>query len=149
MSDLDLDTDEVLNPELAHYDIGFQEGLKESARTQFLEGKEYGYQTGFQRFIIIGYLKGLLRYWQKSIDNYDSKSLSTHLEQLQKLLDSVTYENNEEDVDNYEKVVTKARNKSRIIANITKDSDKIVKLDDLVQTIGGNLQVSENLDEMW
>ena len=49
----------------------------------------------------------------------------------------------------YEKNVAKARNKLRVIATIRKDQARISKLDQLVDEIGGKLQVSENVDEMW
>lgn len=149
MAGMEIDTDEVLNPELAQYQLGYREGLEESTHLQLLEGKEYGYQTGFQRFIIVGYMDGLLKYWQANIDKYESKSLAGHLDQLQDLLSGISYNNGETDVANYEKIVSKARNKLRVITTIVKESDKIAKLDELVLEVGGNLQVSENLEEMW
>lgn len=46
----DFDIDEVLNLEEEQYNLGFKEGQEHSTKEQYLEGKQYGYQTGFQRF---------------------------------------------------------------------------------------------------
>ena len=48
MSDIDIDN--VLNLEEEQYELGFKEGQIQGTKDQYLEGKEYGYQTGFQRF---------------------------------------------------------------------------------------------------
>jgi hypothetical protein len=149
MSGLDLDTDEVLNPELAHYHLGYEEGIQESSHQQLLEGREYGYQTGFQRFIIIGYIDGIVKHWRANANKYDSKTLVGHLDQLQDFVRGISFSNDEEDVKNYETLLSKARNKVRLIANLVKESDKINKLDELVQEVGGNIHISENLEEMW
>ncbi|RCK58850.1 hypothetical protein Cantr_09151 [Candida viswanathii] len=148
MSDLDLD--DVLNLEEEQYNLGFKEGQEQATKEQYLEGKQYGYQTGFQRFLIVGYMKGLVEYWLENIDNYgSSKSLQNHLNQLQDLLSDIPLSNGDEEVEKYEKNIKKARNKLRVVANITKESWKIENLDNLVKEVGGTLQVSENQEDMW
>lgn len=57
--------------------------------------------------------------------------------------------NGDKEVAKYELAIGKARNKVRVLASITKSSEKIAKLDNLIKEVGGALQVSENVDEMW
>ncbi|CCG23394.1 hypothetical protein CORT_0D05550 [Candida orthopsilosis Co 90-125] len=149
--DIDIDTDEVLNLEQEQYQIGYQEGVEESAKQQYLEGKQFGYQTGFQRFLIVGYIKGLIEEWEGHIDNYsDSKSvLSNHLQQLKSYVDNISVNNDETSVAQFELQLKKARNKLRVICQLVKESWKINNLDTLVEQVVGSMQVSENVDEMW
>lgn len=143
----DFDFDQVLNLEEEYYNEGFKEGQEFSTQEQYIEGKEYGYQTGFQRFVMVGYMKGLLESWRK-LENQPS-SLEGHLNQLESLINTIQLTNGDEEVAIYEKNISKARNKLRVIATLTKDQDKVNKLDDLVKNVGGSLQVSENVDDMW
>lgn len=140
--------DKVLDLEQQYYQEGYEEGQREATHHQFIEGKEYGYQTGFQRFIIIGYMRGVAEIWRKEDGKTIEKSMESHLNQLDRLLD-VPMTNGDSEVAVYEKNVAKARNKLRVIATIRKDQARISKLDQLVDEIGGKLQVSENVDEMW
>ncbi|EER35964.1 conserved hypothetical protein [Candida tropicalis MYA-3404] len=146
----DFDIDEVLNLEEEQYNLGFKEGQEHSTKEQYLEGKQYGYQTGFQRFLIVGYIQGLVGEWLDNLDNYNaSKSLQGHINQLSELITDIPLTNGDEEVEKYEKNIKKARNKLRVIANITKENWRIENLDNLVKEVGGTLQVSENQDDMW
>lgn len=141
----DITLDGVLDLENEFYEKGYKDGQHQIVREQNLEGRIYGLQTGFQRFLVVGYIQGLIDEWTK----LEQKNIELHLSQLQKLVDSIPKSNGDVEVEQYETAVNKARNKIRVVANITKTSDKIARLDDLIQEIGGNLQVSENLNEMW
>jgi hypothetical protein len=146
---LDIDTEDVLNIETEYYNKGYSDGINESSQNQYIEGREYGYQTGFQRFLVIGYIQGLVEYWQANISKYESRSLLGHLAQLDQLVSSVSFTNSDNDVADYEKNVTKARNKLRVVATIVKEPEKIAKLDELLQEVGGQLVASDDPDNMW
>ena len=146
----DFDIDEVLNLEEEQYNLGFKEGQEHSTKEQYLEGKQYGYQTGFQRFLIVGYIQGLVGEWLDNLDNYNaSKSLQGHINQLSELITDIPLTNGDEEVEKYEKNIKKERNKLRVTANITKENWSIENLDNLIKEVGGTLQVSENQDDMW
>lgn len=148
MSDIDIDN--VLNLEEEQYELGFKEGQIQGTKDQYLEGKEYGYQTGFQRFLIIGYIQELMKFWLSHIDQYNnSSSLRNHLNNLEDIMAQISITNGDKEVEDYEKNIKKARNKLRVIASITKETWKIDSLDNLVKEVGGTLQVSENPDDMW
>ncbi|CAI5755610.1 unnamed protein product [Candida verbasci] len=145
--DINLDTDEILNLEVENYEKGFKEGQLQSSRDELLEGKQYGYQTGFQRFLIVGYIQGLVEDWETKIDQYEN--VKSHLSQLRALIFNIPTVNDDKEVEIYEKNLLKARNKLRTIATVLKENWKINELDNLIKEVGGNLQVSEHLDEMW
>ncbi|KAK6456840.1 uncharacterized protein RJT20DRAFT_134144 [Scheffersomyces xylosifermentans] len=150
ISDIDynIDTDEVLNLEEEYYQKGYKEGQEHSTKQQLTEGKEYGYQTAFQRFLIVGYIQGLVEEWTVHLDDYNS-SVSNHLVQLNELVSDIPMTNGDSEVSEFEKRINKARNKLRVIATLVKESWKINKLDEVVKQVGGQLQVSENVDDMW
>lgn len=142
----DITLDGALDLEEDYYKKGYAEGHERSAKEQFLEGKAYGLQTGFQRFLIVGYLKGLLEKWQKLPAD---EKLQAHLRQLDELLSSIPLTNGDSEVEQYEKAVFKARNKARLVATLTNTPASVSKLDDQLKEVGGSMQVSENVDNMW
>lgn len=144
MADINLDA--ALEVENVIYLKGYQEGVDAASNEQFLEGKIYGLQTGFQRFLIVGYIEELLHQWMLQ----DTQGrIKTHLDQASALIASITNENDDSLVAVYEKAVAALRNKVRVIAGITKTTDKIAGLDKLVQEVGGTMAVASNSDEMW
>lgn len=148
--DIDGNIDLLLHLEQDYYEEGYREGQEESTRLQLMEGKEYGYQTGFQRFLVVGYIKGLVEYWESHIDSYgSSKAMSSHITQVKNAIDQIPKGNNESDVALYETSINKIRNKVRVIGTMTKELAKISQLDELIKEVGGTLQVSENVDDMW
>ena len=57
--------------------------------------------------------------------------------------------NDEDSVAQFEIQLKKVRNKLRVICQLNKESWKINDLDKLVEQVGGSMQVSENVVEMW
>ncbi|EGV61697.1 hypothetical protein PSN45_000384 [Yamadazyma tenuis] len=148
--DLDENLDSLLNLEEQYYKEGYREGQEESTKAQYLEGKEYGFQTGFQRFLVIGYIRGLVDFWENQVETYDaSKSIKTHITQIRAIMEKVPLSNKDADVGEYEKVVNKARNKVRIIASLCKEQKKVSNIDQIIKEVGGEMQVSGDADEMW
>ncbi|CCE88991.1 Piso0_001786 [Millerozyma farinosa CBS 7064] len=147
------DIENVLDLEDEYYDEGYKEGQDVSVQEQYLEGMEYGYQTGMQRFLIVGYMKGLIDYWKSHLSQYEQvvslKTLENHLNQAENVLENISMANTEDAVREYEKAVLKTKNKIRVIASICKEQWKINDIDDFVKEVGGQLQASENLDDMW
>ncbi|WLF78896.1 hypothetical protein PVL30_002643 [Lodderomyces elongisporus] len=152
MDELDIDFDDILNPEDEYYQQGYKEGQEQSARQQLHEGKQFGYQTGYQRFLIVGYIQQLVDDWERSGagDKYDNwTQLQMHISSLRDLIGGIKTSNEDDDVAVYESNLKKARNKLRVIVGMTREFWKINTLDKIVEEVGGTLQVSENLDEMW
>ncbi|KAI5954176.1 hypothetical protein KGF54_001951 [Candida jiufengensis] len=148
--DIDIETDDTLGLERQYYDIGYKEGIDQSTKEQYLEGKQFGYQTGFQRFLIVGYIRGLIQDWELNLKKYDNQqSLNNHLSQIKSCMDKISLVNNDKEVEKFEINLRKSRNKLRVLVGITKESWKIDNLDELINKVGGNMQISENVDDMW
>lgn len=141
----DITLDGVLDLEEQYYENGFTEGQENSVRENHLEGKAYGLQTGFQRFLVVGYIQGLIEVWDKD----KSKAVQNHLNQLKELVNDIPNTNGDKEVEQYEQAISKARNKVRVLGTITKTSEKVARLDNILKEVGGQLQVSENVDDMW
>lgn len=142
--------DKVLDLEHDSYMAGFQEGQAHASREQTIEGKIYGYQTGFQRTLIIGYIQGLIDVWMSNLPKYESnKSFVNHLSATQSILDSVRYTNDDAAVEQFELKMRKARNKLRLMANLVGESWKIIGLDKLVALIAGQTSSTTISDESW
>lgn len=141
----DITLDGALDLEQEYYLRGYKDGQEQSAKEQFLEGKIYGLQTGFQRFLVVGYIQELIEEWKQ----VEGKAVASHVARLEDMVRDIPLTNGDEEVERYEKAVSRARNKIRVVATITKCSQKVAKLDDLIKEVGGSLQVSENVDEMW
>lgn len=152
VDDLNIDTDDVLNIEEQYYEEGYEEGQRQSTFQQYREGKEFGYQTGFQRFLIVGYIKGLCQYWQENITHYDKsaiKSITNHVDQVNSMINELKMTNGDSEVALFDKTVVKLRNKLRLLGSLTKENWKVNQVDQLIKEIGGQPQVSENVDDMW
>lgn len=147
---MEIDTDEVLNLEQEYYQKGFEEGEAQGIREQFLEGKQYGYQTGFQKYLIVGYIQGLLDNWKTDIENYSHiNGFVNHINQLEKYLKDIPMDNEELHVEEFDRIVHKARNKLRVVTTIAKEAWKSNLLDEIIRRVGGNIQVSTDEVDMW
>ncbi|CAK9437316.1 uncharacterized protein LODBEIA_P16940 [Lodderomyces beijingensis] len=147
---VEIDIDEVLNLEEESYKLGFDEGTAENAKQQLMEGKQYGYQTGFQRFLIVGYMQGLVIDWEEQAHAYSNwAQIEPRVKSLRSLVFDIPTSNGDDEVVEFETKLHKARNKLSVVVGLTKEQWKVPVLDELAKEIGGELQVSENLDEMW
>ncbi|ODQ80366.1 hypothetical protein BABINDRAFT_35836 [Babjeviella inositovora NRRL Y-12698] len=148
----EFDFDQILNLEEGFYQQGFDEGQSESTKKQYIEGKEFGYQTAYQRFIIIGYVKGLLKTIPQTHASLCSsnKALSLTLLQLTKLVGEVRPDNSDVSVAIFETNIVKIRNKCRVLNGLLKHQGDLVKeIDALVGEISGQIKTSESADNMW
>lgn len=148
--DIDIDTYEVLNLEEQSYNTGYAEGREKGIKEQYLEGKAFGYQTAFQRYLIVGYILGLARSWEADKEKYSHiNGFEKHVKQLSEYVDEIPTGNEEKLVEEFDKRLNKARNKLRVLTTLTKEGWKTNNLDDLIKEVGGQMQVSERDDEMW
>lgn len=143
---IDIDVDEILNVEEEYYREGVEAGLAQAAADQYRDGLQYGYQTGFQRFLVVGYSRGLWEWWNHTYG--DNDRIMGHLKQLEAYLDEIDTSNEESVVEKYEKSVTKIRNKIRVIATVLKQPALTRSIDEVIG-IGGAVHLNENPDDMW
>ncbi|KAG7750984.1 hypothetical protein KL912_000117 [Ogataea haglerorum] len=160
----DIDFDSLLNLENQYYQEGFLEGQLEGSKQQFLEGKQIGIQTGFQRLLVLGQYKALVAIWidqtQQKIDAgaiTDDKGkprqfskLLQSLTELQMLIDTLfengraQVTNNDSDVEKYENVLKRARAKMRSVCPIF--GENYNDIEEIAMKVGGTIQ-TEQKDE--
>ncbi|ODV72434.1 ribosome biosynthesis protein LTO1, partial [Cyberlindnera jadinii NRRL Y-1542] len=106
-----MDFDEVNTLEEQFYNEGFKEGQEASVKESLKEGKEYGLQTGFQRFLLVGQVTALVDHME-SVYGVDC---GTHMAQLRELVESINFDNDYNTVVAMDKLISKIRNKVRIL----------------------------------
>ncbi|CAM9019516.1 unnamed protein product [Wickerhamomyces anomalus] len=134
-----MDFDEVLNLEEQFYKEGFEEGQAESTKKSFLEGKEYGLQAAFQKYVFVGQVQGIVDLLVEGFGGELSGQAKSQLDQIVVLIDSIKTDNDYGNVVESEKIITKIRNKVRILMNLlgTKKQLSLNALDDVASTITG------------
>lgn len=139
--------DNLLKLEEQFYQEGFAEGQNENLRNNFMEGKQFGLQVGFQRYILLGQIVGLC----DVLDSLDLQNamLSKNIVSVRKLIDGIEMNNDEENVEQLETTLVKLKNKFRTIIlsfqRLTKDRKiknhlNFDDVDDLSRMIGGKMQ---------
>ena len=113
MVDIDNEFDKVLTLEDQFYQEGYEEGSKENITHNYLEGKQYGLQIGFQRFILVGQMLSLCTVIESQFTS--NKALLKSTSSVRELIASIKMDNEEDSVEHYESTVVKLKNKFRII----------------------------------
>ena len=107
-----MDFDEVLNLEEQFYQEGFEEGRLANLAHNYLEGKQYGLQIGFQRFILIGLIEGFCNVIRAE---QVSPSIEKLVSSIPELVDEIGLGNDELSVQVYERNIVKLKNKFRLL----------------------------------
>lgn len=105
--------DELLNLEEESYNTGLRQGSAENVRHNYLEGKQYGLQVGFQRYLLLGQISGLLDVLE--VLDGDKKVFAKKIESVRTLLDGLHMDNDGASVADYENRFTRIKNKFRNI----------------------------------
>lgn len=118
-----MDTDYLLNLEQKFYQEGYEEGICEKAKENHIEGKQFGLQVGFQRFLIVGQIQGIVQVL-KSVS--ESRISSRNLQIIDELLAGFVKTNADDAVADYESRLIKVRNKLRnVLLSLDRQSGKI------------------------
>ncbi|CAI4049400.1 hypothetical protein SKDZ_14G0690 [Saccharomyces kudriavzevii ZP591] len=141
-----MDFDNLLNLEEQYYQEGFREGQNENITQNFLEGKQYGLQVGFQRFILLGQMEGLCNV----IESYGLQNpvLVKNIQTIRTLMKDVKMNNDDESVVEYEKILVKLKNKfrtvlitlQRLVKNEKKKGLTFEIFEDVSRTIAGEIK---------
>lgn len=124
----------VLTSTLRFYNEGFKEGQEASVKESLKEGKEYGLQTGFQRFLLVGQVKALVDHME-SVYGVDC---GTHMAQLRELVESINFDNDYNTVVAMDKLISKIRNKVRILSSSVIDRKiTLQQLEEVADVITG------------
>lgn len=108
-----VDMDALLELEDQYYRKGLEEGLAENVKHNYLEGKQYGLQVGFQRYLLLGQISGLLDVLE--VLDGDKKVFAKKIQSVRLLLSGLHMSNDAASVADYEEKFTKIKNKFRTI----------------------------------
>lgn len=109
-----------------YYIEGHQEGQKDGEKAGFIEGRQFGIQTGFQRFLTLGILQGRTEIWKDQVqERADSavkhERLAKNVDQMKEALCNISMTNNDVDVETLEKTLKYGKVKSKLIISSLKD----------------------------
>lgn len=128
------------------YKQGLREGQQQSTINSFIEGKEYGIQTGFQKFVLVGLVKGFVEQLEQQqvaregAQGATQAKESAHLQQLKELVAQLKPSNDYGDVVSNDKIINKVRNKLRLLTNSSAEKGYKVEFgefDDICKKLNG------------
>jgi flagellar biosynthesis/type III secretory pathway protein FliH len=138
--------DELMELETGFYDEGYQAGVEDGTKAGLIEGKLFGIQKGYEKALEMGKLRGRAMVWNSRLSEapqsvetnrdrkYDMTNVTTnlprfenndrlkrHVEALLQLVNGEELDpsNSDEAVAAFDELMVKARNKSKVISNIT------------------------------
>lgn len=119
-----MDTDYLLNLEQQFYQEGYEQGLSEKVRENYIEGKELGLQVGFQRFVILGQIQGIVEVLKGSLT--EGSSILKNVESIERLLAGIKMSNDDAAVAEYDSRIVKVRNKLRnVLLSLHRQAGKV------------------------
>lgn len=67
------------------YEEGYNDGLQAGTKAGFAEGREFGVQTGYQRFLDLGLLQGRVIVWEEQVADLPESKQQKTVERLQQI----------------------------------------------------------------
>lgn len=141
-----MEFDELLNLEEEFYQEGWLEGHNENLKNNFLEGKQFGLQVGFQRYVLLGQMVGFC----DVLDSLELSStvLSKNIAIVRQLISGIEMNNDDDNVENLEKTIVKLKNKfrsimitfQRLIKNEKRKPLNFEKVEELSRIIAGEMK---------
>ncbi|ORY85712.1 hypothetical protein BCR37DRAFT_397313 [Protomyces lactucae-debilis] len=134
-----------LNLEEAYYAEGYREGATLGAQQGLIEGRIYGAQIAYERFLQVGLLYAKLDIWRAYATHGDSKpKLDKALARLEALLEALPRTNEEaEPGADYEAVLAGAIAKAKVIASLVGERMSLAQQGFLVD----DAQASRDLED--
>lgn len=172
-SNIDFDLDYVLNLEDQFYEESFKEALKKGENHSNRDGKQFGIQTGFQRFILIGALNKVNILIEQTLDQsnelsnsknktkLNTKKIIKSLNEIQKLINQfyssdsdklVKTSNIPTDVDLYEKNIKLIRSKIKSLYSQLGYKTLYPEIEKTCRITAGDIpdtQINGTQDDMW
>ncbi|CAK1362831.1 unnamed protein product [Cercospora beticola] len=163
--------EDVLNLEDRYYQEGYDLGVADGAKSGRIEGRTFGLEKGFEKFLEMGKLNGRAAVWEARLSSSrkpDDTSASSknsvmpplngnerlrkHVERLAALSDpnGLSTKNDENDVSEFDDRLKDAKAKATLIARIVGEDDAVPRDTEEVQgstSRGKALRVRRNVNE--
>lgn len=160
----DLNFDVILNIEQQSYQKGFDEAFSVGEQHSYKDGKQFGIQTGFQRFVLIGALKKTCELLEEALQN--DGNIESNTKQMSAISDIVKNvnifyaenanfihaTNSSKDVELYESLIKKIRSKAKVAFTRLGYKSLYSELDTTCRIISGEIpstQISSVEEDMW
>lgn len=108
----------VLQFEQECQNAGYQEGVADGTVKGFLEGRELGLQTGFQRYLTLGFIQGRVTVWENTI--LPGTKEKQQIERLRDLVMTADVRNIDSVVSDVDLRIRKGKVNAKAIASATK-----------------------------
>lgn len=115
--------------------------MKDGKRAGLSEGRQFGIQTAYQRFLSVGVLKGRIAVWKKRSD-LSERSLK-NISALESLLEDIPMENDDQSVEEYEKRWKKAKSKVLAVKASIKDGADLNLYEHKIGTKAAEMTIEE------
>ncbi|PPJ56251.1 hypothetical protein CBER1_06388 [Cercospora berteroae] len=163
--------EDVLNLEDRYYQEGYDLGVAEGAKSGRIEGRTFGLEKGFEKFLEMGKLNGRAAVWEARLPSLEKQDdaprsskgsvmpplngnerLRKHVERLAALSDpnGLSTKNDEDDVSVFDDRLKDAKAKATLIARIVGEDDAVARETDEAQSgtsRGKALRVRRNVNE--
>lgn len=137
-----MDLDSSLNLEELYYQEGFTEGSRVGETQGLIEGRIYGSEISYERYLSLGLLYGKMSYWKAK--HRGNSRMTIQLAKLAELLDSVPRNNDEaKEGQDYETTMRSALRKMKVISSLCGESSLVkqgIELDSNTAKISGDLE---------
>lgn len=113
----------LLDLEDQYHSEGYNLGLADGAKAGRVEGRVFGLEKGFEKFVELGRLRGRALLWQAQVQESGNERLKKHIDRLAALTDPNEFaiDNSEEAVEDIEERLRDARGKERIVKRTLTD----------------------------
>lgn len=160
----DVDFDSVVDLEQQYYQKGFDEAFAVGQNHSLKDGKQFGIQTGFQRFILIGAIKKTFELINAlPLSENDPVKLEKSKKSISEMLDNINkfYSENSEvivttnttaDVEVYEEIIKKIRSKAKIVYTKLGYKTLYPELENTCKLVSGEIpstQINGVEKDMW
>lgn len=172
---IDFDLDSVLNLEDHFYEESFKEALKKGENHSNRDGKLFGIQTGFQRFILIGALNKINQLIHQTLDQsielqnlkiktkLNTEKIIKSLNEIQKIINQFYSSDNNnnklietsnipQDVNLYEKNIKLIRSKIKSLYSQLGYKTLYPEIEKSCRSIAGDIpdtQINGVQEDMW
>lgn len=138
--------DELLNLEEHYYKEGYAQGVADGTQAGRIEGRTFGLEKGFDKYVSLGTIAGQCAVWQARLDERNrtaglpplaaNSRLAKHVDTLAALVDvdTLSHDNTEEAVAEFDDRLKAARGKAKIISNIVGESSSSSSSQDTTTT---------------
>lgn len=119
-----MELDSSLQLEDSYYQSGFEEGVRDGQVHGLIEGRIYGSEVSYERFMSLGLLYGRMSVWR--VQHASNPRVVKHLERVEDLLKRVPMDNSEtKEGEDFESLMASIQGKMKVVASLSGEENLI------------------------